>query len=128
VKLYQDSEYLALKESAPVPVLMDWLREHGYVRYADHLQSGPIVPVIQGSNWQQAFGYAGEPDVDPKPSLSCAHPDDQVPLVPFTRQDVCKVHYFVEGISDETDWLCAGELFDGRFFFLRAWCDLTGWD
>jgi hypothetical protein len=127
MKLYQDSTFCALKEAAPVPVLTDWLREHGYVSYADHLQRNHVIPVIQDYDWKQAFGYAGEPDVDPSPALSWAHPEDQVSLVRFTRRDVCRVYYFIEGVRNETNWLCVGELFDGRFFALRAWCDYTGW-
>ncbi len=33
-----------------------------------------------------------------------------------------------EGENDGPDWLLFGQLKDGRFFFLSAGCDYTGWD
>lgn len=32
------------------------------------------------------------------------------------------------GENDGDSWMMVGKLKDGRFFFLDAWCDYTGWD
>lgn len=33
-----------------------------------------------------------------------------------------------EGENDGQPWMCYGLLKDGRYFYLEAWCDYTGWD
>ena len=33
-----------------------------------------------------------------------------------------------EGANDGDDWICLGRLKTGRWFFLSAGCDYTGWD
>ena len=81
-------------------------------------------------NWKEAFGYAGEPG-------TCAisyqgGPDvaslDDAPATTFSRADVEHVEKLSEGEHDEKDWLVVGRLKDGRWFFLSAGCDYTGWD
>jgi hypothetical protein len=140
VKLYQDSEYLALKEVAPVPVLADWLREHGCPDYAEHLLGGLPIPDLSAFSWQVAFKAAGPP------RLYKVQEDLAVSSFPFTPLDVRLVHgeycrapgwlfpftpldvRITYGLScrqggDPPGWLAslvAGELFDGRFFFVRA--------
>lgn len=32
------------------------------------------------------------------------------------------------GENDESDWLAIVKLKDGRFAYISAWCDYTGWD
>lgn len=46
----------------------------------------------------------------------------------FTRNDVVEVIAKSEGENDERDWIAFGKLADGRYFFLSAGCDYTGWD
>jgi len=52
---------------------------------------------------------------------------EKKPSDPFTWADVSSVIASSEGQHDERDWLAVGELDDGRFFFLQAGCDYTGW-
>lgn len=46
----------------------------------------------------------------------------------FTIDDVSDVIAASPGENDGESWMMAGHLKDGRFFFLDAWCDYTGWD
>lgn len=80
-------------------------------------------------DWREAFACAGDPegefnsaDVRPAP------PTSKVSLSPFGRADVAEVFALREGVHDEKDWLAYGHLKDGRYFFLQAGCDYTGWD
>ena len=57
-------------------------------------------------DWQQAFQYASGFDIS----------------------DVALVMAAEEGENDGASWIMAGLLKDGRFFFLTAGCDYTGWD
>lgn len=42
--------------------------------------------------------------------------------------EIKAVYRASEGANDERSWLCVGELRDGRWFYLEASCDYTGWD
>lgn len=46
----------------------------------------------------------------------------------FSLDDVAEIIKADEGENDGSSWLAVGVLKDGRFFFLSAWCDYTGWD
>lgn len=56
-------------------------------------------------DWQEAFKFAD-----------------------FSIDDVAEVLHQDEGYNDGDPWIMVGRLKDGRFFFLSAWCDYTGWD
>lgn len=60
---------------------------------------------IYKSNWGEAAEYA---------SWSC--------------EDVAEILAMSEGENDEANWLMVVKLKDGRFSFLSAGCDYTGWD
>lgn len=47
---------------------------------------------------------------------------------PFRRSDVVEIIGVTEGENDGDAWRIAGRLADGRWFYLNAWCDYTGWD
>lgn len=79
-------------------------------------------------DWQQAFGYAGEPDTCGTPSVVECIPGVGIDASPFTCADVDEVYFADDGENDGKDWVIAGRLKDGRFFGLRAYCDYTGWD
>lgn len=68
-------------------------------------------------DWQQAFLYASTIRTATKCSKE-----------PFGIDDVSRILKFVEGENDGPSWLMVGKLKDGRFFFLDAGCDYTGWD
>lgn len=47
---------------------------------------------------------------------------------PFTFDDVEQVLMHADGENDGPEWLVALRLKDGRFVFVEAGCDYTGWD
>ncbi len=96
-----------------------------------------ILPVLCG--WAAAFEFAGEVPWDDwenapgkpnnEPNVITSHPGDETtPTTPFGRQDVAEVVALSPGENDGKNWLCLGRLRDGRWFFLSAGCDYTGWD
>jgi hypothetical protein len=48
-------------------------------------------------------------------------------LAPFATSDVAEVIAISPGENDERSWVGAFRLTDGRFAFVSAWCDYTGW-
>lgn len=69
-------------------------------------------------DWAEAFGVS----MPPQPTAGYAGS-----LAPFTRDDVAEVLAVSEGENDERNWLGAFRLADGRFAYVTAWCDYTGW-
>ena len=90
----------------------DWLEvfTHGGVRY------NPDGGGTEGlySNGASAPKGPGFVDLD-------------VDLSPFGIMDVEFVFAHAEGENDGADWKAAGLLTDGRWFYVSAWCDYTGW-
>ncbi|HYE07683.1 MAG TPA: hypothetical protein VEL07_19345 [Planctomycetota bacterium] len=91
-----------------------------------------MLKELDNYDWKEAFGYAGEPD-------TCATAYQDGPKVSgvlgytgsialFTRADVAEIAGMVDGENDEAPWIIYGRLNDGRWFFLEAGCDYTGWD
>lgn len=64
-----------------------------------------LADLLASSDWEEAFSYA-----------------------PFNRGDVVEVLHSVEGQNDGDSWVGIFRLADGRFGYLTAWCDFTGWD
>jgi hypothetical protein len=62
---------------------------------------------LEGYDWEEAFRYAAP------------H---------FTLADVADVIAAVEGENDGADWVAVVRLRDGRFGYVTAGCDYTGWD
>lgn len=79
-----------------------------------------MLPSLDTYNWKEAFNAAEGPDP--------AKPGSAVPLRPFGVEDVVTIIASDEGYKDASNWLIAGELRDGRYFYLSAGCDYTGWD
>lgn len=77
-----------------------------------------ILPELDDYNWEYAFGFAS-PHAVAGDDSSCD---------PFDREDVAEICGIRDGINDESNWIVYGRLRDGRWFFLTAWCDYTGWD
>lgn len=81
-------------------------------------------------SWTQAFGACGAGNThiaqDIRPGLDPNFND----LRPFDRGDVKRViaSTKIEGSYAETTCLALMELWDGRFAYLDASCDSTGWD
>jgi hypothetical protein len=88
-----------------------------------------MLSELEDYDWQQAFGYAGEENGNGISSrIDPAFPTSKVSLEPFTRDDVVEIAYMDEGVHDEEDWLIIGKIKDGRWFYIEAGCDYTGWD
>jgi len=48
-------------------------------------------------------------------------------MASFTRDDVVEIYGIQEGENDADPWRVYGLLKDGRYFYLEAGCDYTGW-
>jgi hypothetical protein len=87
-----------------------------------------------GYHWESAFQCCGPAEEGSNcfnsPNVSQAIEKGHVPTTPFQRVDVKRVIAKVveTGCYAETDVLGVFELHDGRFAFLTAGCDTTGWD
>jgi hypothetical protein len=58
-----------------------------------------------------------------------ADPTDQtISLASFCTAEIASILVSVEGENDGDYWMMIGTLKDGRWFFLSAGCDYTGWD
>lgn len=68
-------------------------------------------------NWCEAFGFAH----NIRTATGCSSDG-------FDINDVAEVINESEGENDGPSWMMVGKLNDGRYFFLDAWCDYTGWD
>lgn len=68
-------------------------------------------------DWKEAFEYAKTI----RTATGCSKD-------PFAMHDVAEVIAADPGENDGPSWMMAGRLSDGRFFFLDAGCDYTGWD
>lgn len=88
-----------------------------------------MLKELEGYDWQEAFCYAGDPQGSyGLPDVRRAHPTSSVSLDGFGREDVVKITALDEGENDGPEWVCLGKLRDGRWFYLSAGCDYTGWD
>lgn len=78
-----------------------------------------MLAVLNDYDWEQVFKYCTSPTYE----RGCAEVDTSG----FTRDDVTKVHALVAGDNDGPDWVAVMELSDGRFAYVSAGCDYTGW-
>lgn len=79
-----------------------------------------IAELLEDYSWKNAFGYAideGSPVIGYEGSLKG-----------FGPEDVREVIACDEGENDGPDWIALLKLKDGRYAFLSAGCDYTGWD
>lgn len=73
---------------------------------------------LQTYDWEQAFQISRV--------MRCAGSTCEV--TPLAPQDVDLIIGITEGENDGDAWRIAGQMKDGRWFYLNAWCDFTGWD
>lgn len=93
--------------------------------------SKALAAFLEDYNWKCAFGEAMgvEPDAfctsrtNPRRVLGFIGNDE-----PFACAAVARIVAISDGEKDETPWVGLFELKDGRFGFVRAGCDFTGWD
>jgi hypothetical protein len=72
-------------------------------------------------DWKEAFAYAGKGNVSKSLGATCS--DDGIDI-----GDVVRIIAESAGENDGPEWLMVFEAKDGRFGFLAAGCDYTGWD
>lgn len=70
-------------------------------------------------DWANAFVYAGAANSVGEPSVAPGG---------FSFDDISEIIASDEGANDGPSWIIAVLLKDGRFGFLTAGCDCTGWD
>lgn len=115
------------------PVVMRELRDserpNRWSRIIPIIESLVVAPAILiNGNWEHVFAYAGEPNgCDGSAKVHAVPPGSMVPTTKFSRWDVAEVKATSEGENDVQNWLVYGRLHDGRWFFLTAGCDYTGW-
>jgi hypothetical protein len=78
-----------------------------------------MIKELDTYDWEQAFEYGSNPE---------AVPGDKVSVEPILRENITKLIGIEEGEPDEAPWCIAGKLNDGRWFYLTAGCDYSGWD
>lgn len=63
-------------------------------------------------NWENVFNYACETNNKHKN---------------YSRDDVASIITTVEGCNDGDNWVGLFIMNDGKYLYLTAWCDYTGW-
>jgi hypothetical protein len=71
-------------------------------------------------NWTEAFAVAMRDDIRVAPGYAGSD-------APFDVDDVAEVVATDDGENDGPNWVGAFRLKDGRFAFVSAGCDYTGW-
>lgn len=87
-----------------------------------------MIAVLDDYHWAEAFGFAGEPGTAAASANVSRCEGAECSDAPFAREDVEILRHIREGEPDGLPWLALGRLRDGRFFYLEAGCDFTGWD
>lgn len=77
--------------------------------------------VLENDSWYSAFEEA-------MCCINPAPPHSRMSLDGFTIEDVVLIKHIREGEYETLDWICIGQLEDGRWFNLEAGCCCTGWD
>ena len=76
-----------------------------------------LAEMRESYDWREAMSVAVErPSEGYFGSVEC-----------FGLEDVAEVIASSEGENDGASWVAVFRLKDGRFAFLAAWCDYTGW-
>lgn len=74
-------------------------------------------------DWQRVFTYAAKCDGTIAPNGAKTPAEDG-----FTFDDLAEVVATVDGENDGVSWIGVFRLRDGRFAYVEAGCDYTGWD
>ena len=89
---------------------------------------------LNDGDWSNALEFGGKPSEDCYTSATDTVPPSASPVTdkgmdcsPFNMDDVAEVLHAHEGMNDGEDWLCVVLLKDGRYAYVEAWCDYTGW-
>jgi hypothetical protein len=79
-----------------------------------------VLTEIDTFDWEEAFKYA-------ETSEHAAPAENKSARPGFTREDVAEILFLREGANDEENWVGVFRLHDGRYAYLSAGCDFTGW-
>ncbi len=84
---------------------------------------------LDNYDWRETFAFAGDPEGhENPPDVNIVNGDEQCSNNLFSRKDVVIIYGARAGENDEEEWLIWGRIQDGRFFYIEAGCDYTGWD
>ncbi len=96
--------------------MYDWTRtQESIVKAAES-----VLSLRESDDWQCAFREA-------QGRCAAVH-GYRGSLAAFSVDDVVRVIARSDGENDGPEWIGAFELSDGRFVFVAAHCDYTGWD
>lgn len=88
-----------------------------------------MIPELNDYDWMEVLKYAsGETTPCGNVGYISANRGYNGPTDYFEPEDVAAVIALKEGEPDGDDWLGVFRLHDGRFAFICAGCDYTGWD
>jgi len=80
-----------------------------------------VLEELKSEDWAEVFKYAlGD-------KVSQCVGDLEVAVNGFTRNDVVTILHATEGENDGPNWEALGFVRDGRWFYISAGCDYTGW-
>lgn len=86
---------------------------------AMHAGSAPSYHQNGYYNWSCALAYLG---------TVAGVAGDTTKYDPILEEDIAHVFDSYPGANNGPAWMIAGVLKDGRYFYLEASCDYTGWD
>jgi hypothetical protein len=79
-----------------------------------------MLPQLDTYDWREVFKREY---CTPDPAV----PGQKIDLSSFTIDDVASIINMDEGENDEKSWIICCQLKDGRFAYVEAHCDYTGW-
>ena len=79
-----------------------------------------MLNIIDDWNFGEAFTVACRDGINVAQGSKCDNSS-------FSVEDVSYTLAHCHGENDEASWLWVGVLQDGRYAFVSAWCDYTGW-
>lgn len=88
------------------------------------IRKGLLLDLFKDWNWRHVFRYANGREGYP---TAVAGQETLVSTKIFGRKNVAEIYRYQYGENDGKNWTCAGRLFDGRYFYVTAGCDYTGW-
>jgi uncharacterized protein (TIGR02996 family) len=110
----------------------DWLEQRGDPQ-AGRYRNPNIVPALDGEPpydthdiWAAVIDAAMN-HIEIVPS-ALGPTRIEAMMARFTLADIATIIAKSPGINEDTDWLCLGQLHNGRYFFIEAGCSYSGWD
>ena len=76
-----------------------------------------MLEPLANYDWEEVFKYSS-------PQVVMG---GNCPGTPFAREDVAEIIALVNGENDGDPWIALFRLKDGRYAYIEAGCDYTGW-